>query len=140
MTQAHAQIPQQVFLPPNGPDCRSTPAGLGVATTVNPQGKVANYWIDNKNHSVVQFDQGVFQTVDSCSAGVVGVDGTCICPGSANTPPFSSTGLSGADMKHFFAPPAPARMSLTPEARYLAAQRRPIAFAAKPLDGYYQSS
>jgi hypothetical protein len=109
---------------------------------VNPKGHVENYWIDTLNHRVNGFHQGVYVDMEKCPSGSSGVDGSCVCPGSANSPPFADDPVSNRLEREFWAPGPNIRNDLTEQARYLAAQRRPLRLGDRQpnLDGYYMAS
>jgi hypothetical protein len=141
---SHAQMTrQQVFLPPHT-TCQQpgTQRQLTYGAGVNPQGRVENYVIDSQYHRVHGFFEGTFPTTAKCAAGSAGIDGTCVCPASANSAPFADNPLTPHVMKEYFSITGPVRNDLTPEARYLVAQRRPQPLGNRQpnLDGFYSAA
>lgn len=140
---AHPLTRQQVFLPPHT-ECLTpgTPKQFHYGAMVNPEGHVENYWIDSQNRRVIGFTQGVYLDTGKCPTGSSGVDGTCVCPASANSPPFADDPVTSRLDREYWAPGPNVRNDLTEQARYLAAQRRPLRLGDKQpnLDGFYAAS
>lgn len=134
---------QQMFLPPQ---MTCTQGGVQkqfiYATGVNPRGRVQNYAFDTQNHRTHAFQEGFYPDTPKCCAGSSGIDGTCVCPASANSMPFQDDPVIARVDKSFFSPTAPVRNDLTPEARYLIAQRRPLPLGNKQpnFDGWYAAA